>query len=117
MYDGSYILVVAPLIEYFLVVVPSSFSNIFFLFELHVYSLILLTKMSEHKLFVGMLPKNVSDAEVSALFSEYGTIRDLQILRGSQLTSKGECLVISLVFPFGSSSLILTFVIYQCNQI
>ncbi|KAL2556722.1 RNA-binding protein BRN1 [Forsythia ovata] len=43
----------------------------------------------EHKLFVGMLPKNVSDAEVSALFSEYGTIKDLQILRGSQQTSKG----------------------------
>ncbi|KAL8028969.1 hypothetical protein ABFS82_14G194600 [Erythranthe guttata] len=43
----------------------------------------------EHKLFVGMLPKNVSDDEVSTLFSDYGTIRDLQILRGSQLTSKG----------------------------
>ncbi|CAA2965901.1 RNA-binding protein BRN1-like [Olea europaea var. sylvestris] len=43
----------------------------------------------EHKLFIGMLPKNVSDAEVSALFSEYGTIKDLQILRGSQQTSKG----------------------------
>ncbi|KAK4482227.1 hypothetical protein RD792_009373 [Penstemon davidsonii] len=43
----------------------------------------------EHKVFVGMLPKNVSDAEVSDLFSEYGTIKDLQILRGSQQTSKG----------------------------
>ncbi|CAI9107990.1 OLC1v1007489C1 [Oldenlandia corymbosa var. corymbosa] len=43
----------------------------------------------EHKLFVGMLPKNVSDAEVSALFSQYGTIKDLQILRGSEQTSKG----------------------------
>ncbi|XP_052211571.1 RNA-binding protein BRN1 [Diospyros lotus] len=43
----------------------------------------------EHKLFIGMLPKNVSDADLSALFSEYGTIRDLQILRGSQQTSKG----------------------------
>ncbi|KAL5561583.1 hypothetical protein UlMin_031330 [Ulmus minor] len=43
----------------------------------------------EHKLFVGMLPKNVSEAEVSTLFSEYGTIKDLQILRGSQQTSKG----------------------------
>lgn len=37
-----------------------------------------------------MLPKNVSDAEVSALFSQYGTIKDLQILRGSQQTSKGK---------------------------
>lgn len=43
----------------------------------------------EHKLFVGMLPKNVSEADVSALFSKYGTIKDLQILRGSQQTSKG----------------------------
>lgn len=43
----------------------------------------------EHKLFIGMLPKNVSEAEVSALFSIYGTIKDLQILRGSQQTSKG----------------------------
>jgi RNA recognition motif-containing protein len=36
-----------------------------------------------------MLPKNVSEVEVSALFSKYGTIKDLQILRGSQQTSKG----------------------------
>ncbi|XP_039036800.1 RNA-binding protein BRN1-like isoform X2 [Hibiscus syriacus] len=43
----------------------------------------------EHKLFVGMLPKNVSEDEVSALFSKYGTIKDLQILRGSEQTSKG----------------------------
>ncbi|KAK4720303.1 hypothetical protein R3W88_018641 [Solanum pinnatisectum] len=43
----------------------------------------------EHKLFVGMLPKNVSDPEVSSLFSEYGTITDLQILRGPQQTSRG----------------------------
>ncbi|KAK9281471.1 hypothetical protein L1049_004374 [Liquidambar formosana] len=43
----------------------------------------------EHKLFVGMLPKNVSESEVSDLFSKYGTIKDLQILRGSQQTSKG----------------------------
>ncbi|XP_010494568.1 PREDICTED: probable WRKY transcription factor 16 isoform X2 [Camelina sativa] len=43
----------------------------------------------EHKLFVGMLPKNVSEAEVQSLFSKYGTIKDLQILGGSQLTSRG----------------------------
>ncbi|RAL43533.1 hypothetical protein DM860_012674 [Cuscuta australis] len=43
----------------------------------------------EHKLFVGMLPKNVSDAELLALFSQFGTIKDLQIIRGSQQTSKG----------------------------
>ncbi|XP_076898656.1 RNA-binding protein BRN1-like [Bidens hawaiensis] len=43
----------------------------------------------EHKLFIGMLPKNVSEEEVSTLFSQYGTLKDLQILRGSQQTSKG----------------------------
>ncbi|XP_075483369.1 RNA-binding protein BRN1-like isoform X1 [Primulina tabacum] len=43
----------------------------------------------EHKLFIGMLPKNVSDADILTLFSEYGGIKDLQILRGSQQTSKG----------------------------
>ncbi|KAH9617035.1 hypothetical protein KSS87_012135 [Heliosperma pusillum] len=43
----------------------------------------------EHKLFIGMLPKNVLEAEVSALFSQYGTLKEVQILRGSQQTSKG----------------------------
>ncbi|PKA62271.1 Flowering time control protein FCA [Apostasia shenzhenica] len=43
----------------------------------------------EHKLFIGMLPKNVEDAEVIALFSKHGNIKDLQILRGSPQTSKG----------------------------
>ncbi|CAH8357191.1 unnamed protein product [Eruca vesicaria subsp. sativa] len=43
----------------------------------------------EHKLFVGMLPKNVSEAEVLSLFSKYGTIKDVQILRGSLQTTKG----------------------------
>lgn len=43
----------------------------------------------EHKLFVGMLPKDVSEAEVADLFSKYGAIKDLQIIRGSQQTSKG----------------------------
>ncbi|KAI0530784.1 hypothetical protein KFK09_000332 [Dendrobium nobile] len=42
-----------------------------------------------HKLFVGMLPKNVTDDDVTALFSKYGNVKDLQILRGSQQTSKG----------------------------
>lgn len=45
----------------------------------------------EHKLFVGMLPKNVTDAEMIDLFSKYGNIKDLQILRGSQQTSKAGC--------------------------
>ncbi|KAI7728868.1 hypothetical protein M8C21_029783 [Ambrosia artemisiifolia] len=36
----------------------------------------------EHKLFIGMLPKNISEGELTALFSQYGTLKDLQILRG-----------------------------------
>lgn len=55
-------------------------------------------KMSEHKLFIGMLPKNVSDAEVSELFSNYGTITDLQLLRGYQQTSKGKGFLFSSHF-------------------
>ncbi|KMZ74340.1 putative RNA binding protein [Zostera marina] len=43
----------------------------------------------EHKLFVGMLPKNVTESELTTLFLHYGNIKDLQILRGSQQTSKG----------------------------
>ncbi|KAL8522835.1 hypothetical protein ACS0TY_012971 [Phlomoides rotata] len=43
----------------------------------------------EHKLFVGMLPKTVSNAEVSSLFSQYGTITELQILEGSPQSKKG----------------------------
>ncbi|KAJ8472003.1 hypothetical protein OPV22_026346 [Ensete ventricosum] len=45
----------------------------------------------EHKLFIGMLPKNISDTEVAVLFSKYGTITDLLILRGSQQISKAGC--------------------------
>ncbi|GMP91209.1 hypothetical protein CsSME_00041997 [Camellia sinensis var. sinensis] len=56
----------------------------------------------EHKLFVGMLPKNVSDAELYALFSEYGTVKDLQILRGSQQTSKGTSSAPDFFFCFNS---------------
>ncbi|KAH9329100.1 hypothetical protein KI387_001208, partial [Taxus chinensis] len=45
----------------------------------------------EHKLFIGMLPKTVSDAEVSSLFSQFGTIKELQILRGPQQANKAGC--------------------------
>ncbi|GJN16786.1 hypothetical protein PR202_gb03807 [Eleusine coracana subsp. coracana] len=47
--------------------------------------------LREHKLFIGMLPKNVTDTELTDLFSKYGNIKDLQILRGSQQTSKAGC--------------------------
>lgn len=66
----------------------------------------------EHKLFVGMLPKNVSEAEVQSLFSKYGTIKDLQILRGAQQTSKGWIYLCVAIVIFGFTSLlylVLTF--------
>ncbi|KAI4304518.1 hypothetical protein MLD38_040014 [Melastoma candidum] len=37
-----------------------------------------------------MLPKNVTEDEVSDVFLGYGNIKDLHILRGSQKTSKGN---------------------------
>jgi RNA recognition motif-containing protein len=52
--------------------------------------------LSEHKLFVGMLPKNVTHAEMTDLFSKYGNIKDLQILRGSQQTSKGKITLVQI---------------------
>jgi hypothetical protein len=57
-----------------------------------VHSCLHLPWLAEHKLFIGMLPKNVSDTELTDLFSKYGNIKDLQILRGSQQTSKGMLL-------------------------
>ncbi|EFJ23463.1 hypothetical protein SELMODRAFT_442777 [Selaginella moellendorffii] len=42
----------------------------------------------EHKLFIGMLPKSVTEAEVRDVFSEYGNIKELQVIKGSQQTAK-----------------------------
>jgi len=64
-----------------------------------VHSYLYLSWLSEHKLFIGMLPKNVTDTELTDLFSKYGNVKDLQILRGSQQTSKGNILQRSC-FPY-----------------
>jgi len=45
---------------------------------------------AEHKLFIGMLPKGASKADVMAVFSPYGVIKELSVIKGSQPTSKGE---------------------------
>lgn len=42
----------------------------------------------EHKLFVGMLPKNASEADLTAVFSPFGVIKELTVIKGSQ-ASKG----------------------------
>ncbi|MCO5595546.1 hypothetical protein L7F22_049591 [Adiantum nelumboides] len=38
----------------------------------------------EHKLFVGMLPKNVSEADLTPVFSPFGVIKELTVIKGSQ---------------------------------
>jgi CUG-BP- and ETR3-like factor len=45
---------------------------------------------TEHKLFIGMLPKGASKADVMAVFSPYGTVKELSVIKGSQPTSKGD---------------------------
>lgn len=42
----------------------------------------------EHKLFIGMLPKTVSEADVAAVFAQFGAIKELTVIKGSQ-ASKG----------------------------
>jgi len=66
----------------------------------------------EHKLFVGMLPKNVTDAEMTDLFSQYGNIKDLQILIGSQQASKGIFILWGQLI--GKENHLFTFVTLSC---
>lgn len=47
----------------------------------------------ENKLFVGMLPKTVTAEELQAVFTPYGTVVDLNILRGPQHASRGSAFV------------------------
>eukprot|EP00250_Pteridium_aquilinum_P014629 c22104_g1_i1 orf=389-1705(+) len=42
----------------------------------------------EHKLFVGMLPKNATEADLTAVFLPFGVIKELTVIKGSQ-ASKG----------------------------
>ena len=72
----------------------------------------LLLLLPEHKLFVGMLPKNVTDAEMTDLFSQYGNIKDLQILIGSQQASKGIFILWGQLI--GKENHLFTFVTLSC---
>lgn len=47
-------------------------------------------KEEERKLFVGMLPKTFSDAELKALVSRYGVVEEATILRDKDGLSKGR---------------------------
>lgn len=45
--------------------------------------------MEDRKLFVGMLPRTFTDADVRDLFTGLGTIDECTVLRESDGTSKG----------------------------
>ncbi len=52
--------------------------------------------VAEHKLFIGMLPKGATKADVMAVFLPYGNIKELSVIKGSQPTSKGSPMFIKL---------------------
>jgi hypothetical protein len=47
--------------------------------------------VEERKLFIGMLPKTYTDADVRRLFQSFGTVDDCTILRDLEGHSKGRC--------------------------
>lgn len=61
-----------------------------------------------------MLPKNVSEEEVSALFSKYGAIKDMHILRGVQQTSKGTSKFNNRLAVFSVYLVLLSYVLAGC---
>jgi hypothetical protein len=52
--------------------------------------------VAEHKLFIGMLPKGATKADVMGVFLPYGNIKELSVIKGSQPTSKGSPMFIKL---------------------
>ena len=53
-------------------------------------SLDFLPPPAETKLFVGMLPRTVSDDELRQLFEQFGPLDEVSILRGTDGVSKGR---------------------------
>lgn len=60
--------------------------------------------VEEHKLFIGMLPNSVTEADVTRVFSKFGRIKELSVIKGSQATSKGE--IVSLRLSCAPSALL-----------
>lgn len=53
---------------------------------------------AENKLFIGMIPKEVAEDELRRLFSPFGEIQDLTVLRDNNGESRGLSLT---PFSFG----------------
>ena len=52
-------------------------------------TLCIIVGVAEHKLFVGMLPKSVTEEDLTTAFSPFGVIKELTVIKGSQ-ASKGK---------------------------
>lgn len=48
----------------------------------------------ERRLFVGMLPKTMSDNELTVMFAPYGALEDCVILKDRDGQSKGEHVIL-----------------------
>ena len=65
----------------------------------------------ERRLFVGMLSRDLSEDDVRLMFSQFGQVEDVSILRNAQGTSKGSSLFLHSLhslhsfLPLSSSSL------------
>jgi RNA recognition motif-containing protein len=74
----------------------SKYLSLFILFKFktffnYIYSFLLLLGQSEreNKLFIGMIPKKVDEEGLEVIFSSYGDLREVHIIRGPDGSSKG----------------------------
>jgi RNA recognition motif-containing protein len=51
------------------------------------------------KLFVGQLPKDITESALSSYFEEFGSIKEISIIRDSNNLSRG-ILYPNVIFPF-----------------